>query len=86
MTSIWIDDVVVGEKDGQAVFVVRLDAPASAQVTVHYQHRQQHRGAQRNDYVTEPGTLTFAPGETVMTVPRADASTTTSRKARRCSP
>jgi hypothetical protein len=36
MTSIWIDDVVVGEKDGFADFVIRLDAPTSAPLTVNY--------------------------------------------------
>ena len=35
-SSIWIDDVVVGEKDGVANFVIRLDTPASAPVTVNY--------------------------------------------------
>ncbi len=35
-SSIWIDDVVVGEQDGFANFVIRLDTPASAPVTVYY--------------------------------------------------
>ena len=67
MTSIWIDDVVVGEKDGSADFVIRLDAPATAQVTVDYSTAPSTAGG--NDYVTGSGTLTFAAGETVMTVP-----------------
>ena len=36
MTSILIDDVVVGEQDGFAKFMIRLDAPATSQVTVDY--------------------------------------------------
>ena len=43
MTSPWspslaisIDDVTVGEQDGFADFVIRLDAPTSAPVTVNY--------------------------------------------------
>ena len=36
MTSIWIDDVVVGEQDGVANFVIRLDAAATGKVTVNY--------------------------------------------------
>ena len=70
MTSIWIDDVVVGEKDGPAVFVIRLDAPATTPVTVNYFTANSTAiGKQRNDYIYDSGTLTFAPGETVMTVP-----------------
>ncbi len=34
--SIWIDDIVVGEQDGFADFVIRLDAPTSAPLTVYY--------------------------------------------------
>ena len=67
MTSILIDDVVVGEQDGFADFVIRLDAPASARVTVNYSTLNSTAFA-GNDYVAGSGTLTFAAGETVQTV------------------
>ena len=34
--SISIDDVTVGEQDGFADFVIRLDAPTTAPITVNY--------------------------------------------------
>ena len=86
MTSILIDDVVVGEQDGFANFMIRLDAPASAQVTVDYGTANSTGDSATNDYVPSSGTLTFAPGETVMTVPRAVSRRRGSRKPRRCSP
>ncbi len=67
MTSISIDDVVVGEQDGFANFVIRLDAPATAPVTVNYR-TDNSTASYTSDYVFNSGALTFAPGETVKTV------------------
>ena len=64
--SIWIDDVVVGEQDGFADFVIRLDAPASAPVTLSYTTVGSPPFG--DDFVGVAGALTFAPGETVKTV------------------
>ena len=65
--AIWIDDVVVGEQDDFADFVIRLDAPTSAPLTVDYQTG--NSTADGNDYVpVSDTTLTFAAGETVKTV------------------
>ena len=66
--AITIDDVVVGEKDGFADFVIRLDAPTSAPVTVNYSTANS-TASYGSDYVYASGALTFAPGETVKTVP-----------------
>ncbi len=65
--SISIDDVVVGEQDGFADFVIRLDAPTSAPLTVNYSTGDSTANY-IDDYVPGSGTLTFAPGETVKTV------------------
>jgi hypothetical protein len=67
MTSIWIDDVVVGEQDGFADFVIRLDAPTSAPVTVNYS-TVGSTATNFNDFIPVSGALTFAAGETVKTV------------------
>ena len=67
MTSIWIDDVVVGEQDGVANFVIRLDAAATGKVTVNYSTVPSTAGGY--DYVSSSGMLTFLPGQTVQTVP-----------------
>ena len=64
--AIWIDDVVVGEQDGFADFVIRLDAPTTAPVTVNYSTVPSTAGGY--DYVSSSGALTFAAGETVKTV------------------
>ena len=66
-SSIWIDDVTVGEQDGFADFVIRLDAPASAQVTVNYSTAPS-TASNYSDFIPVSGALTFAPGETVKTV------------------
>ena len=65
--SISIDDVVVGEQDGFADFVIRLDAPTSAPLTVNYS-TVNSTATGFSDYIPASGTLTFAPGETVKTV------------------
>jgi hypothetical protein len=69
--SISIDDVVVGEQDGFADFVIRLDAPTSAPVTVNYSTGNSTAFGTpfaNPDYVSSSGALTFAAGETVKTV------------------
>ena len=67
--NISIDDVVVGEQDGFADFVIRLDAPASAAITVSYNTAGGTASSlYGSDFVTSTGILTFAPGETVKTV------------------
>ena len=66
--SISIDDVVVGEQDGFADFVIRLDAPTSAPLTVYYSTAPS-TATNYSDFIPNSGTLTFAPGETVKTVP-----------------
>ncbi len=65
--NISVDDIVVGEQDGFADFVIRLDAPATAPVTVNYR-TDNSTASYTSDYVFGSGTLTFAPGETVKTV------------------
>ncbi len=59
--------MVVGEQDGFADFVIRLDAPTSAPLTVNYSTGDSTANY-IDDYVHGSGTLTFAPGETVKTV------------------
>ena len=66
-SSIWIDDVVVGEQDGFADFVIRLDGPTTLPVTVDYATANS-TASYLSDYVYTSGKLTFAPGETVKTV------------------
>src|SRR3984893_795625 len=62
-----VDDIVVGEEDGLAEIVVRLDAPSPAAVSVTYCPAI-GTAAASYDYVGINGTLTFAPGEMVKTV------------------
>ena len=67
VTGISIDDVVVGESETYAGFLVHLTAPSASVVTVNY---AAFNGTATNtlDYAAQSGTLTFAPGETVKTV------------------
>ena len=51
-----------------AVFTVTLSAPSSQPVTVYYATADGTATAGSNDYVPISGTLTFAPGETTMTI------------------
>jgi len=51
-----------------AVFTVSLSAPSSQPVTVNYATADGTATAGGNDYVPISGTLTFAPGETTMTI------------------
>jgi hypothetical protein len=61
-------DIVVGEADGIAKFVVRLSAPSAASVSVNYS-TSNGTAANGSDYIAVGGTLTFAPSDTFMTVP-----------------
>jgi hypothetical protein len=51
-----------------AVFTVSLSAPCSQPVTVYFATADGTAKAGDNDYVPISGTLTFAPGETAMTI------------------
>jgi hypothetical protein len=62
-----VDDIVVGEKDGFAEFVVRLNAPSTAAVSVNY-FTSNGSAVANPDYIGVSGKLTFAPGEMVKTV------------------
>lgn len=64
MTFINLSDVIVGEGDGVARFTVRLTEAASETVSVDYAPVNQ-TAANGSDFNLDPGTLTFAPGETV---------------------
>jgi Ca2+-binding RTX toxin-like protein len=68
-SNISVDDIVVGESQSYADFLVRLDQPNSGTVKVNY---QTNNGTANNfsggDYVGQSGYLTFAPGEMVKTV------------------
>ncbi|ESQ73786.1 Calx-beta domain-containing protein, partial [Asticcacaulis sp. AC402] len=66
MPNIAVDDVVVGEGQDFVDFIVRLDAPGTAAVTVNW--RTNYQTANSNDFVDLLGYLTFSPGETVKTV------------------
>ena len=83
--SISIDDVTVGEQDGFADFVIRLDAPTSAPLTVNYSTAPS-TASNYSDFIPVSGALTFAPGETGQDRRACSWSTTLSLKARRCSP
>ncbi len=68
-SNILVDDLVVGESQTYADFLVRLDRPNTGTVTVNYSTTvgtaTSHLG---QDYVSQSGYLTFAAGETVKTV------------------
>src|SRR3954454_12390622 len=63
-----VDDVVVGEKDGFAEFLVRLNAPSASVVSVHYVDASGTATGSNYDFGNLSGTLSFAPGQTVQTV------------------
>jgi Calx-beta domain/Bacterial Ig domain/RTX calcium-binding nonapeptide repeat (4 copies)/von Willebrand factor type A domain/Bacterial cadherin-like domain len=62
-----INDVVVNEASSSAVFTVTLSNAAKMPVTVNYATAD-GTAIQGNDYTTQLGTLTFAPGETTKTI------------------
>jgi len=64
-----VDDLIVGEKDGYAQFVVSLDAASSTEVSVNYNTGQGTAASgSSNDYIYASGKLVFAPGVTTQTV------------------
>jgi hypothetical protein len=65
--SLSVEDTIVGEGQGYADFVVRLNAPGAQAVGVHYALVGGSAGA-GTDYTDQTGTLSFAPGELVKTV------------------
>ncbi len=64
---ITVDDVIVDESDGVAEFTVRLTAPSSQTVSVSY-NNSNATALNGSDYTAKSGTLTFAPGQTALTV------------------
>ena len=70
-TLLTINNVTVTASDTgivTAVFTLSLSAPSSQPVTVNYATADGTATAGGNDYVPIFGTLTFAPGETTMTI------------------
>jgi len=70
-SKISVDDIFVDEMQTYADFIVRLDAPNTAAVTVNYKTNigtALSDGYVNHDYVSATGSLTFAPGEMVKTV------------------
>ena len=70
-TLLTISNVTVTASDSgtvTAVFTVSLSAPSSQPVTVYYATADGTATVAGNDYVPIAGTLTFAPGETTMTI------------------
>jgi Ca2+-binding RTX toxin-like protein/NADPH-dependent 7-cyano-7-deazaguanine reductase QueF-like protein len=64
--SISASDILVGEADSYVEFVVKLNAPGTAQVSVNYRVDGLTTGY--SDYEFSGGTLSFAPGVTTQTV------------------
>ena len=75
-----VADVLVSEADGYAEFVVRLNAPATANVAVQYA-TESGTASSSYDYVGLSGTLNFAPGVTTQTVRVALRDDTTAETA-----
>ena len=71
LPRLFVDDIVVDEKQGQALFVVRLGQwqgeAANTTVSVRYTTRELSAVAGQ-DYTATSGTLTFLPGQSVKTV------------------
>ena len=68
LPTLTINDVSVGENQGNAVFQVSLSSASSQTVSVHYQTTGQ-TAVSGADFQTTSGTLNFAPGELVKTIP-----------------
>jgi Ca2+-binding RTX toxin-like protein len=64
---ITVEDVTVGESQGYADFVVRLNAPSANLVTVNY-NLYAGTASSTADFDVYSGTLRFAPGEVLRTV------------------
>ena len=67
VSNISVEDIVVGESQVYADFLVRLDAPNTGTVTVNYA-TDANTAAANVDYSHLVGSLTFAAGEMVKTV------------------
>ncbi|RDE50706.1 MAG: hypothetical protein DVS81_09535, partial [Candidatus Accumulibacter meliphilus] len=67
-SNISVDDIVVGESQTYADFLVRLDQPNTATVKVSYALLGASASGYGTDFHNQSGDLTFAPGETVKTV------------------
>ncbi|KJV05407.1 Calx-beta domain-containing protein [Methylocucumis oryzae] len=65
--NISVEDIVVGEGDVYADFIVRLDAPTTSDVTMNFS-TSNGTATFNNDAIGVNSALTFAPGETVKTV------------------
>ena len=66
--SISVDDLVVGETDGFAEFIVHLSAPSANTVSVSYATQGSSATGFGFDFQNANGTLAFAPGVTVQSV------------------
>jgi Ca2+-binding RTX toxin-like protein len=64
---ITVDDVIVDESDSVAKFTVRLTQPSTQSVSVSY-NDSNATALNGSDYLAQSGTLTFAPGQTAMTI------------------
>src|SRR5262245_34260241 len=62
-----VDDVFVDESSPFAHFTVRLTDPSTLPVSVSYSNSNV-TAANGSDYAARAGTLTFAPGQTVLTI------------------
>ncbi len=62
-----VDNVVVGESDGFATFVVTLSAPSTSTVTVSF-NDSNVTAANGSDYTAQSGALSFTPGQTSQTI------------------
>ncbi|MEP7302521.1 MAG: Calx-beta domain-containing protein [Caldimonas sp.] len=62
-----VDDVYVDESRPFAQFTIRLTAPSAQPVSFSYNNSNE-TAANGSDYVAQSGTLTFAPGQTVLTL------------------
>jgi Ca2+-binding RTX toxin-like protein len=65
--NISVNDVIIGEGEGYVDFVVRLDAPATADLTISY-NTYTDTANQYNDITDVAGQLTFLAGETLKIV------------------
>ena len=62
-----VDDVYVDESQPFAQFTIRLTDPSTVPVSFSYSNSNE-TAANGSDYVAQSGTLTFAPGQTVLTL------------------
>jgi hypothetical protein len=62
-----VDDVYVDESRPFAQFTIRLTEPSAVPVSFSYNNSNE-TAANGSDYVAQSGTLTFAPGQTVLTL------------------